>query len=106
MANDTLKKFHGKRVAVFGPNYIWTGDLVEETDDTIVLSDVNQLFETGPHTTVETEHERICENMVFYKSAVCNVGDPLWTADANTVPRKHQARRNASKEIVWQQQTH
>lgn len=94
MSSNTLKKFEiGSRVAVFGPNYIWTGNLVEETDDTITLDDVNQLFETGPHTTKETEHERICDTMVFYKSAVCNVGNPIWVDDANVDKTKKTAKK-------------
>lgn len=93
MSAFELKKFHGKRVAVFGPNYIWTGNLIEETDNTVELQDVNQLFETGPHTTKETEHEKICENMVFFKSAICNVGDPIWTDDANTGAKKTAAKK-------------
>lgn len=96
MSSDTLKKFEiGSRVAVFGPNYIWTGNFVEETDDTVVLDDVNQLFETGPHTTKETEHERICDTMVFYKSAICNVGNPLWVDDANTGAKKPATKKKA-----------
>ena len=94
MANDTLKRFKlGSRIAVFGPNYIWTGDFVEETEDTIAITDVNQLFETGPHTTIETEHERICDTMVFYKSAICNVGDPIWTADGNVGIKKAKKKK-------------
>ena len=76
-----LKHFHGKRVALFGPNYIWTGNLVQETEHTITLTNVNQLFETGSHKTEDTENERICDTMTFFKAAICNIGDPIWTND-------------------------
>lgn len=79
--DNELAHFHNKRIAVFGPNYIWTGNLVQETDNTVTLENVNQLFETGSHKTSDTENERICNTMTFFKAAICNVGDPIWTDD-------------------------
>lgn len=79
-----LVHFHGKRIALFGPNYIWTGNLVQETPNTITLENVNQLFETGSHKDESTENERICDTMTFFKVAICNIGDPIWTNDEYT----------------------
>ena len=79
--HDELKHFHGKRIAVFGPNYIWTGRFVQETEHTVTLENVNQLFETGSHKTEDTENERICDTMTFFKAAICNIGDPILTND-------------------------
>jgi hypothetical protein len=83
-----LKHFHDKRIAVFGPNYIWTGNLVQETEHTVTLTNVNQLFETGSHKTEDTENERICDTMTFFKAAICNIGDPIWTNDEYTKEKK------------------
>lgn len=76
------KHFHNSRIAVFGPSYIWTGELIQETEEAVTLKNVNQLFETGSHSSVESEREKICEVMTFPKTAICSIGDPIWTADA------------------------
>jgi hypothetical protein len=80
-SSNENKMWHGKRCAVFGPNYIWTGNFIEETKNTLTLENVVQLFETGPHSSVETECEAICKHMTFMKAAICNIGNPIWTND-------------------------
>lgn len=88
-----LAHFHDKRIAVFGPNYIWTGNFVQETANTVTLINVVQLFETGPHSSTETECEAICKVMTFMKAAICNIGDPIWTNDEFKFDAKETSKK-------------
>jgi hypothetical protein len=70
--------FLDKRVAVFGPNFIWTGKLTGVTHETLFIEDVHQVYDTGPHDTDDFSGSRICDSMVLERAAVCNVCAPIW----------------------------
>ena len=73
-----LEKYIGKRIAIYGPNYIWRGELKEVNGKFLVLSDVYQVLDTGDHDTEVCESERISDEQVFPVSAICNVGPAKW----------------------------
>jgi len=68
----------GKWVGLYGPNYIWTGKLVEETKNTLVLEECQQVYETREHSASNADREMCSPRMIFPKSAICNVGETKW----------------------------
>lgn len=70
--------FMGKRIAVFGPSFIWIGRLTRETPRCITLDDVYQIYTTGQHDQNSPDKERICDVMVIEKNSICNVGATIW----------------------------
>ena len=68
----------GKRISVYGPNYIWRGLLVGITPQMITLDDCHQVFETGDHRTVECDSELIGKQH-FTIGAICNWGECQWS---------------------------
>jgi len=78
-SNEYWHRMGGKVTAVFGPNYVFTGRLVKETEQTIVLADVVQVYETGDHQSAGGDWEAISEEMIFPKTAICNVGVTSWS---------------------------
>ena len=68
----------GKRVAIYGPNYIWTCTLVGETDTALIVEDVWQVFETGAHDQKAASLEKCSDIGTFPKTAICNVVEPKW----------------------------
>lgn len=68
----------GKRIAIYGPNYIWSCTLVGETDTALIVEDVYQVFETGAHDQQSASQEKCSEIATFPKTAICNVVEPKW----------------------------
>jgi hypothetical protein len=75
---EEYKRLHGQYVAIYGPNYIWTGLLVGETENVIHLQDCQQVYETREHSAANADREPCSELMLFPKSAVCNIGATKW----------------------------
>lgn len=78
MRTDEYKPLHGKHVAIFGPNFIWSGLLAEETETTLVLHDVSQVYNTGAHNEVKAEREYMSPLQIFPKTSICNIGTTKW----------------------------
>ena len=77
-SNQEYRKLHGKKVAVYGPNFIWTGTLASETEKTILLTDVHQIYDTNSHSDDKADGERIADEMFHSKDAIINIGETKW----------------------------
>lgn len=77
---EEYRQLYGKWVGLYGPNYIWTGRLVRETEKTIVLEQCQQVYETREHSASNADREMCAPFMIFPKSAICNIGETKWAA--------------------------
>jgi hypothetical protein len=68
----------GKHVGLYGPNFIWTGKLHAVTEESVVLTDVCQVYETNAHSDNAADCEKINDYMVFPRNNICNIGIANW----------------------------
>ncbi len=68
----------GRRVAVYGPNFIWIGKLSGVSTETIALADVSQVDDTNSHGESSATSEWISDVMIFERAAVCCVVPAKW----------------------------
>ena len=73
-------KWIGQYIAIYGPNYIFTGKLAGVTPDCLYLDDVWEVFTTGEHRVESFEGEFFSESQSFSRCAVCNCGPTPWAA--------------------------
>jgi hypothetical protein len=82
----------GKRVSIYGPNFIWTGKFVGESDDAIVLEHVSQIYDTNSHAECEPDLEWITDVMIYPKCAICNIGTSRWAQKVPEVPAQKDGK--------------
>lgn len=69
----------GKRVAVYGPNYIWWGTLKALTDRGVILTDVYQVDDVPDLVAGNMQGQKHSETMLCLWGAICNYSPVNWS---------------------------
>ncbi len=82
VADDGLESLFGKRVTLYGANYIYCGKLVGVNDTCVKLEDPKLVYETGEHDAPEWADAQALPSPWFVQlTAVESFG--AWKENAN-----------------------